>query len=60
MEQAYRVNRTNASSSAAESRPELSVIENVQAQIWQGIEERVKGMVQTLVEEARPRKPRLR
>ena len=52
MEQAYRANPTNASSPSSQPGPELSVIDNVQAQIWQGIEQQVRGMVQTLVEEA--------
>lgn len=52
MEQAYRVNPSNASTSVSTNQPELSVIENVQAQIWGGIEQQVKGMVRTLVEEA--------
>jgi len=52
VEQAYRAEATDASRSRDQARPELAVIENVQAQIWQTIEERMKGMVQTLVEEA--------
>lgn len=52
MEQAYRVSPTTASTPVSTNQPELSVIENVQAQIWEGIEQHVKGMVRTLVEEA--------
>lgn len=52
MEQAYRVNPTKASRSTSQNGPELEVIENVQAEIWAGIEEPMKGMLRTLVEEA--------
>jgi hypothetical protein len=52
VEQARRVHRTNASSSTVGSIPEPSVVENVPAQIWQSIEQHVKGMGPTLVEEA--------
>jgi len=52
VEQAYRVSPSSASASVSTQQPELAVIENVQAQIWEGIEQHVKGMVRTLVEQA--------
>jgi hypothetical protein len=53
-DQAYRVSLTSAGSPTSSREPELSVIDNVQAQIWQGIEQQVRRTVRTLVEGAVP------
>lgn len=52
MQQAYRVPTDADEDLRAPAQPQLEVIENVQAQIWQEIEGKVRGMVRTMVEEA--------